>query len=320
MWQARVIKVVGGVGLFLSLLTLASRLGGLHWTLDVLTHYHIQYAVGLLFCLMLLLLLRTWRPLFFVLLAALIVNLYLILPFFWPPAAQPVRAATDTPPFRAMALNISTSTAGYEQVVALIRERQPEIVFISEVRADLVALLQSELAESYPHLHAEPSRFTLGIAFLSRQPFQAVETVTVAGSTRRRYLRAVLDWHGQPITVVGIHPLPPMNGEWAASRNHEIQLMSAVAQQTTQPLILLGDLNASPWSQPMTDLMAQSGLRYAAKGYGIGLTWRLGGVLLGAPIDHILISPEWSVLDYTESGDIRSDHIPIQADLVLRHP
>jgi endonuclease/exonuclease/phosphatase family metal-dependent hydrolase len=34
-------------------------------------------------------------------------------------------------------------------------------------------------------------------------------------------------------------------------------------------------------------------------------------------LDYILVSPAWQVVNYVEGGDIRSDHIPIQADLVL---
>lgn len=307
------------LGIALSGLTIGSLLGRFHWVLDVLSHYHVQYTVGIALCLLLLLLLKSFRPALLLLVAALALNLYGVAPFFISPVAGTARAAAPTPPLRVMAMNISTSNAGYNQVVALIRERQPDLVFMSEVRSDLVEVLQRELADSYPYLHAEPSRFTLGIAFLSRQPFQKIETVSASseGPMRRRYLRAELDWQGQPVTIVGIHPLPPMNGGWAVSRNREIQLMGEVARSVTQPFILLGDLNASPWSQPMRQLMRQTELRYAMQGYGIGLTWRLAGVLLGAPLDYVLVSPQWTVVDYSEEGDIGSDHIPIQADLAL---
>ena len=133
----------------------------------------------------------------------------------------------------------------------------------------------------------------------------------------RRYLRAELDWQGQPITILGIHPLPPMRGEWAASRNSEIALMGEVVNATTHPLILLGDLNASPWSTPMHRLMATTDLRYTLQGYGVWNTWHLAGDLLGAPLDYILVSPAWTVADYVEGGDIGSDHLPIQADLLF---
>jgi endonuclease/exonuclease/phosphatase (EEP) superfamily protein YafD len=157
---------------------------------------------------------------------------------------------------------------------------------------------------------------TLGVAFLSRVPFAQVETV-MPGGRGRRYLHAEIDWQGQRVTIVGIHPLPPMTGEWAASRNGEIALMGQVANATTQPFILLGDLNASPWSTPMRQLMATTELRYAMQGYGVWPTWHLAGPILGAPLDYILVSPQWTVADYREGGDIGSDHLPIQADLRL---
>lgn len=309
-------KIVWGLGFLFAIFTLGSLLGQLHWLLDVLSHYHVQYTIGLLGCLLLLLLLRDFRWSLLALVAAFLVNLYLVAPFYASAPTPVAHAASEAPPLRVMALNISTSNAGYSQVVDLIRARQPDLVFMSEVREDLLAVLREELTDSYPYLHAEPSRMTLGVAFLSRQPFVKVETV-MPGERGRRYLRAEIAWQGQPVTIVGIHPLPPMTGAWAASRNHEIALMGQVANEATQPFILLGDLNASPWSQPMRGLLASTDLRYAMQGYGIGLTWRLAGVLLGAPLDYILVSPAWHVVDYVEGGDIRSDHIPIQADLVL---
>lgn len=309
-------KIVWGLGFLFAIFTVGSLLGQFHWLLDVLSHYHVQYTVGLLGCLLLLLLMRELRWSLLGVLAALVVNLYLIVPFYTAPSTTVAHAASEEAALRVMALNISTSNAGYSQVVDLIRTRQPDLVFMSEVREDLLAVLREQLTDTYPYLHAEPSRMTLGVAFLSRQPFVKVETV-MPGGRGRRYLRAEIAWQGQPVTIVGIHPLPPMTGDWAASRNSEIALMGQVANEATQPFVLLGDLNASPWSAPMRSLMASTELRYAMQGYGVGLTWRLAGVLLGAPLDYILVSPAWHVADYVEGGDIRSDHIPIQADLVL---
>lgn len=309
-------KSLWGLGLLLTGLTMSSLLGQFHWLLDLLSHYHVQYTVGLVGCLLLLLLLRDWRWSLLAFVAALLVNLYLVVPFYTAPPTTVAHAASEAAALRVMALNISTSNAGYSQVVELIRERQPDLVFMSEVREDLLTILRGQLTDSYPYLHAEPSRMTLGVAFLSRQPFVKVETVMLGGRGRR-YLRAEITWQGQPVTIVGIHPLPPMTGAWAASRNSEIALMGQVANEATQPFILLGDLNASPWSQPMRSLLASTDLRYAMQGYGVGLTWRLAGVFLGAPLDYILVSPAWQVADYVEGGDIRSDHSPIQADLVL---
>lgn len=314
-------KLIGSVALFFSVLTLGSLAGRFHWLLDVLSHYHLQYTVGLMLSLLLLLVLGGFRRYLLIPIVALAINLYLVLPFFLPPATPSVQAADTAVPLsnetlRVMAMNISTSNAGYNKVIALIRERQPDFVFMSEVREDLLVLLDAELATDYAYLHAEPSRMTLGVAFLSRHPFLRVETVR-PGDRGRRYLEAEIEWQGQPVTIVGIHPLPPMRGEWAASRNREIALMGQVANATPQPFLLLGDLNASPWSVPMRNLMATTDLRYALQGYGTWPTWLLAGPILGAPLDYILVSPAWQVVRYTEDGDIGSDHVPVQADLLL---
>lgn len=314
-----------GIGILATLLTFGSLLGQFHWTLDVLSHFHIQYTVLLLLAMPILLLIpgRRWRGL--ILLPALLVNLFLVAPFFIEDQPATALATTRTAvPLRVMVMNISTSNAGYPQVVELIREREPDIIFLSEVRADLVTLLQAELGNLYPVQHTEPSRFTLGVAILARDPTVTIQTVSAdadIGRMRRRYLRADFLWEGSPVTLAGIHPLPPMRGEWAAVRNREIGLMGQLANATENPFILVGDLNASPWSVAMRALLAETDLRYAADGDGIWPTWHLGqrfaGPLLGAPLDHILVSPAWTVVDYTESGDIGSDHVPLQADVVM---
>ena len=280
-------NVLFGVGFLAALLTLGSLLGRLHWTLDVLSHFHIQYTALLLVAVPALLLMRRrWQGL--VLLPALLVNLFLLIPFFI--ADEPSSAADNAEPLRVLSMNISTSTAGYPQVVELIRQREPDLVFLSEVREDLVALLQAELTEAYPVQYAEPSRHTLGLAILSRDPAVEVQTVSAGdavGRMGRRYLRADFLHEGVPVTLVGIHPLPPMREAWALGRDREIALMGEVATETDHPFILAGDLNTSPWSRAMHALVRDTGLRYASDGHGIWTTWFLGpsllGPLLGAP-------------------------------------
>lgn len=294
--------------------------------LDVLSHFHIQYAILLIVSALVLFSMADWRRRGLFLLPALLINLYLVAPFFMADTPTTIAAGHDVAtPLRILSMNISTATAGYPQVVELIRAREPDIVFMSEVRADLVALLQSELGDQFPVFHAEPSRMTLGVAILARDPSVQVQTLSAEaniGRMQRRYLRADFVWDGTPVTLVGIHPLPPILREWALGRNREIALMGTLAQAAGHPFILVGDLNASPWSLAMRRLIADTDLRYAANGYGIRPTWLLGrgfvGSLLGSPLDHILVSPEWKVVGYTEAGDISSDHVPLQADLLLQ--
>ena len=206
------------LGLLASALTLGSLLGRFHWTLDVLSHFHVQYTLLLIVAIFGLLWLRSGARRMLWLLPALLINLALLAPFF-APGTRPAEAAGSgaSTPLRVMSMNISTSTAGYAQVVELIRTQAPDIVYLSEVRPDLGALLQAELGDLYPVQYAEPSRMTLGVAILARNPDVRVQTVSFendVGRMARRYLRADFDWDGTPVTLAGIHPLPPMRGAW----------------------------------------------------------------------------------------------------------
>ena len=314
-----------GLGLAVSALTLGSLLGRFHWTLDVLSHFHVQYVLLLSGTTLGLLWLRAGRRVL-LLLPALAVNVLLIVPFWLPSYPTTAAAAPQTSaPLRVMAMNISTSNAGYAEVVVRIRTENPDIVYLSEVRADLVALLQAELGASYPVQYAEPSRHTLGVAILARDPNVQVQTVGFGddvGRMRRRYLRADFDWHGTPVTLAGIHPLPPMRGGWADSRDREIDAMAQLAREIERPFILVGDFNAAPWSQPMQALTRKTDLTYTGGFAGILPTWFVGPpalkYLLGAPLDHMLVSPDWREIDYQRLPDIRSDHVPVQVDLMLK--
>jgi endonuclease/exonuclease/phosphatase (EEP) superfamily protein YafD len=312
-----------GLGLLASALTLGSLLGRFHWTLDVLSHFHMQYSVMLTAAVLGLFWLRNSRRTL-VLVPALAINLILVGPFFLPEPSR-ADAAGDAAPLRVMAMNISTSNAGYSRVIELISTQEPDIVYLSEVRADLVHLLQAELDDAYPVQYAEPSRHTLGVAILARDPTVSVQTVPVGGDVgrmTRRYLRADFDWAGTPVTLAGVHPLPPMRGTWAASRDRELAAMAELARTTSHPFLLVGDFNASPWSQAMRGLSAQSDLNYAGGWRAMLPTWfignRLFGFVLGAPLDHMLASPDWREVDFQRLPDIRSDHVPLQAEFVLR--
>jgi endonuclease/exonuclease/phosphatase family metal-dependent hydrolase len=93
------------------------------------------------------------------------------------------------------------------------------------------------------------------------------------------------------------------------------------------PALLLGDLNATPESEPVQILL--TGLRDAralSQTPPYGPVGTFNGFKLDAPllerIDYVLLSPQWRVLRYaalTDSVDARfpSDHLPVVARLSL---
>ena len=82
-------------------------------------------------------------------------------------------------------------------------------------------------------------------------------------------------------------------------------------------VMVLGDLNATPWSRAMTNLMAAGGLRDAAIGSPFRSTWASRFPLLGLPLDQVLVGRAMGIVSRRVGRDIGSDHFPVIADLTL---
>jgi endonuclease/exonuclease/phosphatase (EEP) superfamily protein YafD len=95
-----------------------------------------------------------------------------------------------------------------------------------------------------------------------------------------------------------------------------------------QHLIVVGDLNTSPWSAEFMTLTKKTGLRDSQLGYGLQPSWPMllpyFGVntqpnlltqLLQVPIDHVLVSEQIQVFSRHTGPFIGSDHLPVTVEL-----
>ena len=70
------------------------------------------------------------------------------------------------------------------------------------------------------------------------------------------------------------------------SRNEQLLKLAEFARQTPHPLLLLGDLNLTPWSPYFERLLAGSGLRDSRDGRGLFPTWPVGWPPLWIPVSY----------------------------------
>ena len=76
-------------------------------------------------------------------------------------------------------------------------------------------------------------------------------------------------------------------------------------------MVLLGDLNCTPFFPWFGRLLREGGLKDSGEGFGLPATWRSNGI--GLPIDHLLVSPSWQVLERRVHPDrMGSDHHPVR--------
>lgn len=290
--------------------SIIARLGALHWLGDILAlvvDYYI--AVGLLL-LVAYLLARAWRWAALVG-AILLLNGQLLLAY--EPIGQAAPPVAERS-LRLMVYNIYFENMDLAAISATVARYDPDIVFLMEYSNAIQQQLEPAFA-AYPHRLIQPSRMTMGLALFSRIPLDRTE-VTRSPETRIPIYTVQMQVDGQPFTFVGGHPWPPQL-QWAQLHRDQMRDITAVAERASGPLVVAGDFNAAPWSYAMNNLAERAEVRNIRRPLDITKSW-LPLPIFGLPIDHVLVSDEWQVLDYRYGPQGGSDHSPLIIDLLLR--
>lgn len=297
--------VAGGLGA-----STVGFFGGLWWALDLVAHFRAQLAVGLVAgAALAALAARAW--LCWAGLAGALANLMLLLPFGLG-AGGSGGAASGGAPLRVLLLNVHTDNTRHAAVRALIARESPDLVALLEVDSRWVKGLAPALAP-YPGRIVRPRPDNFGIGLWSRHPMEA--RAVYYGPADVPSIRARVRVGGRPVTVVVTHPVPPLGARATAMRDAQLRHLVRDRPVLGRPLVVLGDLNLTPFGAAWADFVSGLGLRSARRGFGLQPTWPAGAWWLRIPIDHVLVSSEIGVADHRVGPDVGSDHLPLIADL-----
>ena len=156
-----------------------------------------------------------------------------------------------------------------------------------------------------------------GIALYSRHPFYSAKTIAI-GEAGVPTVVAELDLPRHRLLLVGTHPVPPGGAALSAYRNDQLRKLGEFLRGVEGPVLLLGDLNVTPWSVHFRRFAQAAGLRRASQGRGPQLTWPALPWPLSIPLDHALHRPEVCIVAKRIGNGVRSDHYPVIVDFQLR--
>lgn len=234
-----------------------------------------------------------------------------------------VSVPAEAPRLRCLLFNVRYSNERMSEVAAFLREQEPDLLAVQEVTPALHAQLVEECGfiEIAKELRPDPlsaaiyRRADAPIEVESSEVLRADRTPVAVG-----FLSAQLRWGSRSFRVVVPRILPPVKGEPVrALRAEHYAYLRGIAQDSPA-LVLIGDLNSTPFSSDFRALLRETGLRDSAQGFGYQPSWPTFGLasLAPIPIDHVLHSAAFvTAKREVIRRKLGSDHFPVLAELVV---
>lgn len=252
---------------------------------------------------------------FFLLLLALLLPLrsYLFPVFnFSQPKPSQKYSTTEpsVPALRIVLANVlfsNVQTASFER---WLDQEQADVVIIEELNRAYEAVMHKRKAD-YPYHRVAYTGDPFGIGLWSRIPFEQEETLQLGpAQLPSLYVRLKTP---QPVHLLATHPYPPISDRYFTDRNAQYGAITEFLAKKSGPKAVVGDLNITPWSGYYQRWEQQLGLRNTRQSQGLLGSWPVHWPqLLRIPIDHVLVSEDWSDSETVLGPDIGSDHLPLR--------
>jgi endonuclease/exonuclease/phosphatase (EEP) superfamily protein YafD len=304
------------VGAFLTMIalvaTLCSWFAPRFWVADLGVHFRLQYAALALAGAVILL--ATGHALWAA--VALLIAAFQTLvcaPLLLSRRPAPADPAPSVA-LRLVAINVWYRNRQFQRVIDFIARERPDAVLLAEVTAAWEQAL-APLGQTYAHRFATRGRRGRGLLLLSRWPMQAA--VLPGFSDDEPAVSATLLVKDRSVQLLSVHTSWPLGPQCTALRDRQLARIGEFARCPPAPLIVLGDLNVSPFSRQFQALLADGTLRSAAQGFGWQPTWPTFLPPAGIHIDHALVGAGVTVADFRRGARVGSDHWPTVIDCLV---
>ena len=310
---------------------LLSFFGQKGWTMDVLASFRIPFMMAFSMFAGVYLLRGNWRQ---SLVCLLLLGIQLSQWVFYLPQLsmiKPVNASTD---LKVLQFNVWKLNDNTQKVLTLIDQQKADVVALEEYTPELLAKLGKPLAQRYPyHIirvtpageHATEEKHPgEALALYSRLPFTQTRLWwtqhdhKLPSPNTENALVGTVQVKGQPVDVIALHTMSPTQQHRYYHQKFHMAMLEQHLAEMAPNVIIMGDLNASPWSWTFRRLVRQLNVKDSQEGFGIWPTWPRWLPLL--PLDHVLYKGNLQVVNRKVMPEAGSDHLPVLVSFSVSQP
>lgn len=251
--------------------------------------------------------------------------------------------------------NVNSVRQRIDSLVAWLKERQPDIVCLQEIKCVDEAFPREPLETLGYNVAVHGQKGFNGVALLSKLPFDEVANGLIGddGDVQARFLEALVSTKNGVLRVVSLY-LPNGNGgdekySYKLKWMNRLIAFSHERLKLEEPLVLAGDYNVIPTAsdarhperwvndalflpqtrekfRALVNLGFTDAIRAGSDAAGLYTFWdyQAGAFAKddGIRIDHLLLSPQAAdrladagIDRHVRSWDKPSDHVPVYVDL-----
>ena len=291
------------IGVVGTLATVLGFFGSTWWLFDFAANFRAHLTVVLLLvALLYALVFSKATGLFFMAMA--LVNGLLVLPLYT--SSQDPAANDDR--LQIVSFSVEQRTSIRDQTFR----------WVDTLDADLVVLIDStddwgratEQLEGYTVQSQIPVDRTFGITILSPDGVEA--QLLRISRLRDSAVRIEATIGDQPIAIYAVQAQSMSNGSDATDRDEYLAEIARLARAETLPTVVVGDLQATPWSHAFRNLASTADLENSLDSFGLQTTWPADRwALFRLPLDHLLHSDDLTTVDRYLGPTFGVDHRPI---------
>jgi len=298
----------------LSVATVLGFFGEYWWGLDVFAHFRLQYAIALVVLLVLGMFLRMFA-LSVVAVVFVITNLVFVLPYFYPSQeAFSTSEASST----FMFANVFALNNSYDRIADSINMADPDIVFLSEIDRQTYEEVALRLPNYQTSLHE--ATIDLGMAAFTKEDLPGSMKSVYFDGSRMPTIHVNLPHGDANINVLGAHPREPLSPEKFRDRNAQMNALAKYVKEVDGSLILIGDMNNTPYSQLFRKFLRESELADSRQSFGLQGSWpvQLPTPLMRIPLENAFITDDIHVSERYLGEKTGSDHFPIVVKVFVK--
>lgn len=304
MVKAFAARVLLGLAVAATGAALAAYGGPFSPLLDLFTHFALIYAAVALAvgAIAVLAKVRRRRVVLGVSLVALLASLGLMAPEMLRSTGP--RLPEDTVgAIKVIQINALRSNTDLRRVADWLIAQNPDVVAISEARADLRDLLVARTGWKVAGAKGTLMIFT-------RERYLRMDRPKLPKGSQLTFVNATYAMAGGDVEVFTTHLDWPTRSIF---RRQPQDLASVISRRPTARMLLLGDFNNTPWSRHIRGLDSRLGLIRRDKAVAtwpaqiLGLAWPLPFL----PIDHVYAGPGWATVKVERGPWVGSDHYPL---------